>query len=334
MFNEDMYRFLQEADSVFSDEDCTELDEEIAKRDLIADLEKIDPIHSEAAKLLNASFQDPISIPMIHEESTDKFYVEFSDISRFMTASNMTDVRQALNSLMEAYEIDFPSLGRHSLMVVLPCMESFMDMIDEATEIGYDKVKWSSSLLSSMVNCGIGCCTGVSKDEIFGEFTEQDFEDMMALTEDAAEKDSMSVFNLKVKKFFGTFLRDSKSKTDKIEEIDERIDVLKQSIKMMEKELEKVAKGDNTKATTYSLKQIIPFNSFARLVKKQDIYSTTISLVANATTLAIPVLAPVIIAGRIAARYLTYSKMLEQQIGNTKETIEYLEKMKADLKKK
>ena len=137
-----------------------------------------------------------------------------------------------------------------------------------------------------------------------------------------ADRDSSNA--RKALKWYRKFCTASKSKAENIQQIDERLKVLKKSKKEMEDTLNNANGRHNTEQLTYALKSFIPFNDIARLIDKQDVYAG-LRIVAD-TIIPIGVVGTVI-------KYIEFDDMLMKCIRDTDEAIEVLEKKKKELKK-
>lgn len=140
--------------------------------------------------------------------------------------------------------------------------------------------------------------------------------------EKAVESDSMSIKT--AQEWYNEFIKASKSKAENIKEIDERIAVLKECVRKMEQQ--RKAPNTNNERIKYSLKSLIPFNAVYRLIKLHDVYTAKKSLL----VLLFPVIAAP--AAAVTLRWDRYDKMLERQIKQTKDAIDYLEYKRARLK--
>ena len=121
------------------------------------------------------------------------------------------------------------------------------------------------------------------------------------------------------KKWYRKFLAQSKKGLTDKADVKARINLLKQCVDKMEQARKERPAGDVIK---YSLKDFIPFNSIVRFIKNKDNYAGIGAL----TDLLIPG------AGAVV-RAFTYDKMLEDQISNTKEAINYLEEKLKEMDK-
>lgn len=130
-----------------------------------------------------------------------------------------------------------------------------------------------------------------------------------------ADRDSSNA--RKIKKWYKKFCTSSKSKAENIEQIDERLKVLRASKKEMEETLSNENGRHGTEHALYMLKQVIPFNSIARLIDKQDVYAGLVPFLGW-------YIGPVV-------KFIMFDKMLEGMIKDTDDAIEYLEKKKKEL---
>ena len=136
----------------------------------------------------------------------------------------------------------------------------------------------------------------------------------------------------KIKSWYNKFLKQMKRGNFDKTEIDNKIRVLEQAIKDMEKSIEdydrwrsgqSFASSDQMK---YAYKTYIPFNGIYRWIKNNDKYAGLSDLV---KLFPIPAVS-LTVGGYI--RLVGYKNMLQTQIEQTKEAIEYLKAKKKELK--
>lgn len=196
------------------------------------------------------------------------------------------------------------------------------------------------------------------------EFVINTLDEAGIVLERAAEADSMGL--KQAMKWYGKVISKSKrigSNATK-EMIKERIDVLNDCIKSMEKAKHDAETGKIGGRVKYALKSIIPFNALFRLVKKQDVYAgvgvlktglnTIINIIDFGKGVAIGAKHPYDMNGAmkdaiatasnksapekalgkaskmaglgdIGVRLVTYTKMLDMQIERTKEAVAFLQ---------
>ena len=143
-------------------------------------------------------------------------------------------------------------------------------------------------------------------------------EDSIILTERAPERDAMSV--KQAEKFYNDVLRASRSKTDSKKDIEARITFLKSAVKKMEDARDNI--DGNNEHVKFVLKGLIPFNGLARLIDTQH---DAFGFLANFAELLLP-------GGSLIVRAVTYKNMMDTQIKKTNAAIDYLEKMKKNIK--
>jgi hypothetical protein len=125
------------------------------------------------------------------------------------------------------------------------------------------------------------------------------------------DKDATSI--RKVQKWYDKFVRYSTNKAESKEMIDDRIEVLERSSKMMKDTLTNKNGMHGSEQVKYVLKELIPFNSISRLIHKQDAYA------------AIGILTDTILPGSsYVVRAVAFDNMLEDSIKKTDAAIEYL----------
>lgn len=144
----------------------------------------------------------------------------------------------------------------------------------------------------------------------------QDFAESGMMLEASAEDDATNL--KKTAKWYNKFISKSKGGTPDKKEVQERINVLKECLRKMESALKNP--DDKNMKVKYAAKDLIPFNSVYRLIKRQDGYA------------GLGWIADMILPGLgIGVRYLTYEKMIEKCIGETKDAIDYLERKLKDM---
>lgn len=109
-------------------------------------------------------------------------------------------------------------------------------------------------------------------DEAFA-FTLETLSESGVMLERAAEADSTSL--KQAMRWYKKFLRKSRvmSKDTSKQMLQERINVLKECVRTMEKAKRDAQNGKVGGRIKYALKSLIPFNSLFRLIKKQDVYA-------------------------------------------------------------
>lgn len=224
-------------------------------------------------KIISENKKNPDSVNLFVSEG-NKYYLSTSDIEKYMEASSIIDVEEAVENIAECNNV-----SPYSIIV----------SYDECSEF----------VLSSLIESSIV---------------------LEASAEDAAM--SLSQAN----KWYNKVIQKSKTKTESKEEVKERIIVLKSCVKEMEKQKNDVLR--NGGIIKYVLKDIIPFNSLYRLIKRQDAYAgigilanMAQSFIVNATKSATIASCPVSMVIRAAS----YEQMLDSNIKKTNEAIEFLE---------
>ena len=155
-------------------------------------------------------------------------------------------------------------------------------------------------------------------------------EDAIILTERAAERDAMSI--QEAEKFLNDIRKACMSKTDSLEQIDERINCLESAVKKL-----KIANNSTGERIKYPLKALIPFNGLARLIDKQhDAFGFLADAGAYvAGSIIAKLTGGVIFVDVISAgiRAGTYEQMMDHQIEKTEKAIEYLRDQREKIKK-
>ena len=149
----------------------------------------------------------------------------------------------------------------------------------------------------------------VVMDEVSEYLRDELVEGFVPLEEKSSYSDASHIGQ--EKKWYRKFLAQSKKGLTDKADIKARINILKQCVDKMEQARKERPAGDVIK---YSLKDFIPFNSIVRFIKNKDNYAGIGAL----TDMLVPG------AGAVV-RAFTYDKMIEDQIANTKEAINYLE---------
>lgn len=155
-------------------------------------------------------------------------------------------------------------------------------------------------------------------DDYIREMVEESYD---LTLEASAEDGAMSV--KQAEKWFNTFISAAKSKSENIEQIDNKIEVLKETVRKMESAL-----NTNEGRIKYSLKALIPFNMIYRVATKGDTTAATSWLIGvGVSMIGLPF-------GNIVGRYALWKDMIKNQIIKTNQAIEYLEKEKAKMQNK
>lgn len=135
------------------------------------------------------------------------------------------------------------------------------------------------------------------------------------LVEKSVESDMMTVNQ--AKKWYKKFITKTKSTSeDSSKDLDEKIALLKKCKNNMEKEVKAAEKRSTSGKFKYMLKNAIPFNSIARLIRYKDIYA------------GLGLLVPSILS--VSIRHVAYTSMLKNCITYTDEAIEYLEQKRKE----